>query len=355
MADMIRSQFGWNVLLAAVPLISGALTAEVAGDESPLTIRSVEPWSGVFGEKETEFRFELASTRKAEVRASWSLASEGSVLVRRETSLLVTPDKPGMLSVRLDLPKARDGIVLPLDVTVSVELPGQRESLERRLWLFSDDPFALEREWLEGLKITLFDPVGETSRLFTRHRISFEQVRTVDQAAAIGEGVLIVGEGTSWSKQRALPRVVLDLASEGIAVLALAPSDGSLPLPGAENVPTAKNILFHRADVITQLDKRLDAVGWPPDGKLQASGLKILSERGQVVGRFVEGSDEWPWFECHFARPPGKVVMCGFSLVKHWESGPTPRHLFARILERLVDADKGPSTDRADPQASGHR
>ena len=350
MGDIHR--FRCRMIIVALLLCSGTSVSRGA-DESPFSIRSVEAWSGVFAGKETEFRFEVSSTLKAEVRASWSLAAESGVLARRETTFAVEPDKPGVLSARFELPDAREGIILPLDLTVAVESRGEHANLKKRLWLFPDDPFALEKEWLEELKIKLFDPAGETARRFTDAKIPFEPIRTIDQAAVLGEGVLVVGEGLSWVKQRALPGLVLDLASTGVGVLALSPTDGSLPLFGsdAENLPSLESMLIRRSDIISELDKRLDAVAWPPDGKLQASGLQISADRGRVVARAVEGTDGWPWFECHFAAPRGRLIVCGFPVVKQWDAGPTPRYLFARMLERLVDREKEPLDDDAERPA----
>ena len=31
----------------------------------------------------------------------------------------------------------------------------------------------------------------------------------------------------------------------------------------------------------------------------------------------------------------GKLIFCQFALLKHWDASPTPRYLFARILETL--------------------
>lgn len=346
----------YSLIVAAAPLFCGP-AAMAAEEEPPLRVRAVEAWSGVFGGKETEFRFEISSADKGEVRASWSLAAGTATFARRETMLAVTPDKPGVLSARFNLPDAREGIIVPLDLTIAVELDGQKQLFVKRLWLFPDDPFALKKDWLEGLKISLFDPAGETSRVFTAAKVPFRSVRTIDQAAALHEGVLVVGEGVSWSKQRALAGTLLDLANQGVAVLALAPSEGLLPLPGAaaEDVPSALSVLMRHNDIITDLDKRLDAEAWPPDGEVQTSGMQIVAERGHVVGRFVEGSDAWPWIECRFKAPQGRLIVTGFAVVEHWDAGPTPRYLFARMLERLVDGDKKPPPDDAQPRAGDER
>ena len=83
------------------------------------------------------------------------------------------------------------------------------------------------------------------------------------------------------------------------------------------------------------LDKRLDATSWPPDGKVVASSLAVRSRREVVVADAVAGDTAWPWLELRFPGDRAKLVVCGFGIVSHWEAGPAPRFLLARILEFL--------------------
>ncbi|HUY35210.1 MAG TPA: hypothetical protein VMV69_20865 [Pirellulales bacterium] len=110
-----------SLVVAGSSLFFGSAGAKGADDKSPLAIRAVEDWSGVFGGRETDFQFAVSSTDKAEVCGSWSMTAEGRVIARRETMLTVERDKPGMMVVRFELPAAREGIVLPIDLTISVQ------------------------------------------------------------------------------------------------------------------------------------------------------------------------------------------------------------------------------------------
>lgn len=139
----------------------------------------------MFGGTEPEFHFQVSSTIKAEVRVSWSLAADKGVLARREMPLTIAPEKPGVFSMRFKLPDAREGIIVPLDLTVVVELGEKKQTLEKRLWLLPDDPFALKKDWLKDLKLKLFDPAGETKRQFTAAKLPIDSLRTTDQAAAL--------------------------------------------------------------------------------------------------------------------------------------------------------------------------
>ncbi len=61
----------------------------------------------------------------------------------------------------------------------------------------------------------------------------------------------------------------------------------------------------------------------------------VDSDRGQVVARVVEGDAGWPWLEVGFSAKRGKLIVCGFGLVKKWDAGPTPRFLLARLLDYM--------------------
>ena len=77
------------------------------------------------------------------------------------------------------------------------------------------------------------------------------------------------------------------------------------PAPDAANGPEA--IVFHKTGVIRRLDKRLDAAGWAPDGKVTFNGVSLKSEDGQVAA--AVGTDGgWPWIEIDYPVPGGALV-----------------------------------------------
>ena len=63
--------------------------------------------------------------------------------------------------MRLRVPEVKEGLVVAAELSVDVYPSaggGKLAGHQRRLWIFPEDPFALQTEWLEGLEITLFDP-----------------------------------------------------------------------------------------------------------------------------------------------------------------------------------------------------
>jgi len=54
-----------------------------------------------------------------------------------------------------------------------------------------------------------------------------------------------------------------------------------------------------------------------------------------VEATVSDESRAWPWLEVRFPESNGVLVMCGFRIIEHWNSGPTPRFLLIRLLESL--------------------
>jgi hypothetical protein len=255
----------------------------------------------------------------------------------------------------------KEGLVIEARLSVEVYDGGGGRRMaghDRRLWIFSGDPFAQRSQWLKELKITLFDPQGDTQKVFQQAKIPFHQVHNVAALAEMTEGVLVVGQGTSLEEYRSLPEILVRVAAGGVPAICLAPSAGTLPMPGAEGpeaelplapsagplpmpgaegpkarLPVPKHVVLRRQDAITALDKRLDADAWPPDGKIVASTISIGAERNRVVGRVGKEKTGWPWIEVHYPKQRATLLICGFGIVDRWDAGPTPRYLFAQMLE----------------------
>jgi hypothetical protein len=328
---------GLAVVVLSIILVGAAAAAD------RVVISPQEAWSGVLGGRETTFSYHVTAPQDLRGRLGWSLSVDQRTLARGETALTVPAGQPGRTAIRFTVPEAKPGAVLQARLSVEVYDSaggGRLAGHERTLWIFPGDPFALRSDWLKTLKITLFDPPGDTQKTLERAKIPFQQIRNLAALQDLTGGVLVVGQGISLEEYRALPEALVRLAAAGVPVVWLAPSAGSLPVPGIEGaetgLPTAKSVTLRRQEAITSLDKRLDADGWPPDGKLIASTISIVADRRRVMGRVGREANGWSWIEVHYPKQDAMLLICGFGIIDHWDAGPTPRWLFARMLEYVA-------------------
>ena len=331
----------WKFVLTAILVPAAAWPGFTAMADETVRIEPRENWSAVFGGAEQKLTFDITSDKPLNGRMTWAHSAGQRTISRGE---MPVKGKSDTVSVKLRIPPVKEGVVLDTQLTLGVIQDGDREpvaSLSKPLWLYAKNPFVDRTEWLEELKITLYDPTDDekTTDIFDGAEIPYKTVRNVGAFESLEEGMLVVAEGVSLEDHRGLGPAMTAVAARGIHVLCLAPSDGSFSLPGADNddeaAPMPQRVSYRRQDVVTELDKRLDAEAWPPDGNVISSRLAIKGDRDEVLAEVSESRQAWPWIEIQFPGDGATLLICGFGLIEHWDDGPTPRFLLARIFERL--------------------
>ncbi len=318
-------------------MLVGLLAPARADDD--LKITAIECWSNVFTESESRWTYRVSADQAFRERAAWRLMIGPRSAASGEFEVRGDADKPSDGTVALRWPKVKEGSVQAAQLTVSV---GEVRH-ERVVSIFPRDPFADRVEWLKELKLTVFDPPGETVAIFKENDIPHERIRSRDSLDDVTGGIVIIGEGVSLKKHEGLIDNLRTLAARGVPVLCLASGDGELVFPGDK--PAAIAIQLRRADVIRELDKRLDAAWWPK-GSSQLHGLRIKGDSDDVLASVSEDAKSWPWCEWQFeseSEHPASLIWCGFGIIKSWDDGPTPRYLFAKILERLAPPTRSAS------------
>jgi len=306
-------------------------------DDANVSIAPIEQWSNVFGGKESVFHFAVSADKVVQGRLGWHFSTSGRTIVRGEAQVAVEPGQPETVEIRLRVPEVKAGVIM--QALLSVSVLGTREATsgcEKEIWIYPEDAFAIRKEWLKKLKIRLFDPEKKTAEQFENAEIPFEAARNIDSFTEITNGIVVIGEGISFKEYHGLSDMMVKTAARGIPVLCLAPAAGDMTIPGMgdSDLPVPTSMLFRQNEIITELDKRLDADAWPPDGKVKVSSIMLKGEKGPVIGEMQEGGNKWPWIELKFGEK-GRFIFCGFGIIKKWASGPTPRFLFVKLLEYI--------------------
>jgi hypothetical protein len=316
--------------------------SQVATAEDTVRIEPREKWSAVFGESDVSFAFDVVSDKPIAGRLTWLFSANQRTISRGESPVAADPDKPASVTVPLRIPPVKEGVVFEARLSVALHVDDMNEavaSFDKPIWIYSHNPFVDRTEWLKQLQITLYDPEGQTAAVFDRAEIPYHETRNSAALAELKEGLLVIGERVSLETHRGVPEALAKVAARGVPVLCLAPADGSFALPGSQDGgrPAPKSVTFQRSDAITQLDKRLDAVAWPPDGKMLTSGLLLKGERDRVMATVTDSPNAWPWLEVRYPKPGATLLICGFGIIERWDAGPTPRFLLARLFDYLTE------------------
>lgn len=327
---------------AATAVVTTFLTWPAAGAEPAAELTCREQWSTFFGGRPITRHFTVRSEEPVDGRILWSHSGEGRTIARGELAANLDRGGESEFAIGLRLPEVRQGVVFDTQLDVLL-VDRQNRVLARAgriVRLFPSDPFVDRRDWLRGLGIVLYDPNGKTQAVFKAHDLPHRLVGTTSALTGMTRGMVVIGEGVSMEDRRSLPEALFRLAAGGVSVLCLAPEDGDFPFPGnGDGEAQPCRVVLCGGEVIHELDKRLDADAWPPGGRVAATGLQLSTSRHGVLLSVGPDPRSWPWLEVVYPQG-GRLIVCGFGIVEHWNAGPTPRWLLLRILERFSESTK---------------
>ncbi|MCE9532497.1 MAG: hypothetical protein K8T89_15455 [Planctomycetes bacterium] len=336
-------EFRVFVLFSCLVVVEAtAIAAEEKKAADEVKLITVAFSQNVFGGQEIEFRFRLESARALKGRISWRYSIGTATVGAREVETAAGPDVSPTFSIKLAIPPVKDGVILQSRLTLTVFEVGQKApaaTFDRDVWIFPRDPFVDRADWLKQLKITLYDPARTTSKLLTAAKIPFEEIGNSAQLPDHKEGLLLIGEGIAFKEERDLTDALAKLVGNGVVVFCLAPATGQTTIPGLGGAANASTDLTFCRDIMKRLDKRLDAENWLPDGKVITSSAVMKMVEDAAVVEFSPSAVGWTWIEGRSVKGKGRIGICGHAIMAKWETSPTPRYLFARLLEHLSDLE----------------
>ncbi len=334
--------FKFKTKIGAVLLcfLAGLVQAQDMGSPGKIDIEAKEKWRTVFGGREAIYHFHIRAVESISGRVGWVLRHKNRTIDRGESLFKAGPVDQSLIKVGLNIPQVKEGVIMPLRFALTLYSKTDKQVLaswEETLYVFHEDAFAIKKEWLKNLKIGLFDPEGKTQAVFKAMKIPFLVQKNIDSLSKFNGSLLIIGSGLNFAKYQSLWKEILSLSIQNTPVLVLAPSAGSILIPGVKGteLPECRSMMFLGREVICQLYNKLDADAWAPDGKVVASSMVLNTVKSRLVGEFVSEDKDWSWFEADFTGKGGRIVICGFAIVEQMDAGPTPRFLLARLFEYL--------------------
>ncbi len=301
--------------------------------EQAVTLQPRERWTNEFGGGLVVRSFQVTASREFAGNLLWSLSTMHRTLARGEKLVQASGNAAANVEVRIVVDALKDEVIMPaqFDVTLA-DANGPVARHVSTIYFFAREPFAARRAWLSSFPIMVFDPLGKTADVLRTAQIPYTETRNRTVLSSLQQGVLLIGEGVTFSDFPGLSDQIMRSALQGTWVICLAPAAGSFSLELSPSVSPAK-LLFQDATVIHRLDKKLDAAAWAPTGSLGGIRVRFAAAGGAITAQL--GNEGWPWMESHFADTNGRFVLCGLPVIERWEESPTPRYLLLRILEDL--------------------
>jgi hypothetical protein len=322
------------------------LLGSVTRGQDPVVIEARESWTNVFAGGKLTCHYAIKHAASFQGRVVWAYTDAGQRVLPRGRGEAPLP-AGSALAVALELPPLKPGVVLKTRLTLRVVDRQDRAVAEhvKTIWVFAPDPFIGRTQWLRDLKITLYDPDPDrkTAAVLQALAVPFEEQRNLAALAALPGGLLLIGEGVSFTQETGLAEVLRRRARRGQPILCLAPREGSFPLidTGADEL-LPKHLVFRGREVINQLDARLDAASWAPNSPIVLSALLPRTMDQTLTATVADKARGWPWLEFAYPQAKGPCVLCGFAVVKNWHASPTPRYLLLRLLEFVAETGKPP-------------
>ncbi|QDV45417.1 hypothetical protein Enr13x_52960 [Stieleria neptunia] len=314
-----------------VVLLAACCAAAARADDALQIAWQSSP--ALFANHDFDYRIQLTSRQATRGRLSWQLTVLHRTLGRGEQSVDLQARKTTTVDLPLRIPPLRPGVAQEATLQVSFVTAGQAStSDERKLWLFSRDPFAGRQHWLQRFEIELYDPVGKTGELFSQAKLPYRMIRSLDALDLHRRGVVIIAPGVSLKSKPALAQTVWELAAGGRIVLWFAPRDGSFDFGFSAENKAPGNLSLAGSTIVKGLDHRLDPGHWS-DRESDTIGFRFAARRNRPQLQVTSGADGWWWFDAEFDDPAGRLIVCGGDLTDRWQESPTPRYLLAAMLQ----------------------
>jgi len=245
----------------------------------------------------------------------------------------VASDNSVALSVRL--PELKPGVAMRFDLELRAGSDQGQRVKEWTLWAFSEQPLAPGYKPTGERQLMLYDPAGDTEKAFQSIGIAYESASRLEALAEATNAVIVVGEGVSLEKERALVDVMTEAVVRGNRVLLLAPSEGVMRPPAV----TPWRLVAGAATAVLGGARKagapsLDLGAFPPEKPLNRAFFRFNSEtEGTTVTVSPDSGEQAVGWD--YVQRPGRFRACGLGVVENWDKTPAMRWFLIEMVEEL--------------------
>lgn len=327
----------------AVALVGLAFCVSAARGEDSLQLETTDLVSNLFPGKIC--RREIAVTAGDDAwdgQVQWRLLANQRTLASRSAASVLKAKERQLLVVEVTLPELATAEAIPLEFLVeAVVKPGTEPIARHReiLWILPENPFADRLIKLKELPLTLFDPVGKTKEAFDALEIPYDEARDLTGISNVKQGILILGEGTSFREWKGVVEETFSVTKKGVSVLCLAAAVDEDLFPWefiSESPHLFHKSRFERRNVIRELAPRV-SLAWNTTTPVESQNLILAAKNNEVFVRTGSAKEGWPWLEL---RREGMLyptwVYCGLGVVRDWNQSPAARHFLVRLLDYVT-------------------
>jgi hypothetical protein len=266
-----------------------------------------------------------------EMQVSYSISKESRTIARGTARV----ESDGSVALSVRLPELKPGVAMRFDLELRAGSDQGQRVKQGTLWTFSELPLVTGYKPTGERQLMLYDPAGDTEKAFQSIGLAYESANRLEAVADATNAVIIVGEGVSLEKERALGDVMTAAVMRGNRVLLLAPTEGVIRPPAG----APWRLVAGAASAVLGGARKagapsLDLGAFPPAKPLNRAFFRFNSEtEGTTVTVSPDSGEQAVGWD--YVQRPGRFRACGLGVVENWDKTPAMRWFLIDMVEEL--------------------
>lgn len=299
-----------------------------------LTIETGSPWRGIFADKVVPYEIILTGKQNSYASLTWRLSSKGRVLSSGQQAIRFGSGNTVTTTLPLQTPPLKQGISIEAQLIIEVAdetHSEQKTDYKSKLNIYGPDLLLTNRHFYQQLNIQLFDPIGNTAKIFDDLKIPYVARSKAQLVNLTEKRLIVVGAGVALDQQRGLIDTLIEHARNGQRVLILQPITGDFSVSDlSTNSKIRPSTMSFTDDSVVQ--SFAQGYDWITNTS-KTHGISLLNHRQTVLAQIAKHNrNNWDWLQINFDQSGGKLIICMLLFDRYIDTGPVPQIIFIRLL-----------------------